>query len=99
MSKLRVYAVYDSKVKAYMNPFFMRSDGEALRGWMDVCNDKSTQFNKHPGDFSLMALGEYDEQSGKFSCEAAPRSLGLAVEFVRRPEEDRQVASPVSAVV
>lgn len=93
MSVLKVYSVFDSKVGAFMHPFFMRSRGEALRGWIDAVNDPQTQFNKHPEDFSLMELGEYDERTGKFANEITPVSLGVGVEFIRR-EPSAQEALP-----
>lgn len=92
MSSLSVYSVYDSKVEAFMQPFFMKTDGEALRSWMDIVNEKSSVFAKHPEDFTLMKLGEYDERSGKFSNEATPRSLGIALQFVRQEAATPQVS-------
>lgn len=81
MGKLIVLSVYDSKVQAFAQPFFMRTRGEALRGWIDVCNDVSTQFYKYPEDFSLMELAEYDESTGRFDNLPAPSNLGLASTF------------------
>jgi len=81
MSKLLVYAVYDSKVQRYAQPFQMRTKGEALRGWQEVANDPSTSISKHPEDFSLMELGEYDESVGQFINHPAPINLGLASQY------------------
>ena len=40
MSSKKVFAVYDSKVQAYMNPFCMETSGQAIRGWIDAVNDE-----------------------------------------------------------
>lgn len=88
MAKLIVYAVYDSKVETYAQPFQMRTRGEAIRGWESVANDPNTTVCAHPHDFALMELGYYDESTGRFENHTAPISLGLAVEFKRKAAEN-----------
>lgn len=81
----KYYAVYDSKVGAYEQPFPMRTKGEALRSWVDVVNDEKTKFNKHPEDFTLMELGEYDDEKGHFiNSPTGPVSIGVALEFLKK---------------
>lgn len=60
------YSVRDEKVGAFMPPFPMRSDGEAIRGFIDACADKNTAFSKHPADFVLFNVGKYDDVTGRF---------------------------------
>ena len=79
---LKVFSVYDSKVEAYMTPFFMHSKGQAIRSFMDTIADSNTQFAKHPEDFTLFLLGDYDDQTGKFVMSATPMSCGTAVELL-----------------
>ena len=69
MAKFYVCSVYDVKVEAFMQPFFMRSRGEAMRSFMDACSPGSRNelFVKHPQDYSLMLLGYYDDVSGQLS--------------------------------
>lgn len=81
MAKFYVYAVFDSKVKTFAQPFLMRTRGEALRGWSEVANDKNTSISKHAEDYSLMELGEYDDQTGTYENKQAPENLGLASQF------------------
>lgn len=85
--KLKMYAVYDTKVEAFLRPFFMRTRGEALRAWQELANDEQTQFCKHPTDFALMELGEYDDSQGTVDNYKAPTSLGLASEMKRETLE------------
>lgn len=85
MGKLYVFAVYDSKVQSYDKPFFMRSRGEALRGWQTAANDEQTTICTHPEDFSLMELGSYDSELGAFTNNSAPVNLGLASQFKNAP--------------
>jgi len=84
MAKLSVYAVYDSKVQYFHQPMFMRNKGEALRSWELVANEKDHAISRHPEDFNLFELGEYDDQTGQITMHKAPISIGLAAQFKRQ---------------
>lgn len=99
MAKLLLFSVYDSKADAFAAPFTMRSKGEALRGWMDVCNDKTTQMYKYPEDFSLMEIGEFDELTGEISKPLAPMNLGLAASFKRYGHEEMDLSEVTNATI
>jgi hypothetical protein len=86
MAKLKVFAVHDSKVEAYLQPFFCRTTGEALRMWEQTCNDGKSMMATHPTDFSLFEVAEYDEATGRFTQHEVLRPLGTAVECKRISE-------------
>lgn len=79
----KVYSVYDSKVSLYAKPFYMRTRGEAIRGFTEVVNNKETDLGKFPGDFTLFELGEYSEDTGKFTTYDTPYNVGLALDFIK----------------
>lgn len=83
MAKVSVYAVYDSKVKYFHQPMFMRNKGEALRSWENVANEKDHAISRHPEDFILFELGEYDDQTAQITMLKTPESLGMASQFKR----------------
>lgn len=85
MPKLKVFTVYDSKVEAYMTPFFAPTVGAALRSWETAVNDGQSMMSKHPGDYSLFEVAEFDEKTGSFTPHKAHVNLGLAVEFKKQP--------------
>lgn len=87
MAKSMVYSVYDSKVKYFHFPMFMRNRGEALRSWEQVANDEKSTISAHPADFSLMELGEFDDQTAQITFHPVPESLGLALQFKRTGED------------
>lgn len=59
------YAVFDKKADMYTPPFLEIKDGTAIRAVQDlVINNKDHPFAKHPSDFSLHRLGEFDETTG-----------------------------------
>lgn len=74
--KMQVFTVYDKVVGAYLQPFFVRARGEALRSFTEACNDKSNNFYKYALDYTLVYLGEYDDQSGHFISRDPERVIG-----------------------
>lgn len=79
--KLSVFAVYDEKAAAFMQPFFMNSRGEATRAFGDAVVDPQHAFNKHASDFSLYVIGEYDQGLGQL-IPMTPEPLVRASSFV-----------------
>lgn len=80
---LKMFTVYDSKVEAYMKPFFMRSTGEAIRDFTDAVNasDANSVLSKYPSDYTLFELGDFDENTAVFVPKLTPVSLGVAIEY------------------
>lgn len=76
----KCFAVYDSKAEAYLTPFFMPSTGAAVRAFTDLVNDRNTTVSRHPEDYNLFQIGEYDDASGSVSS-VTKISLGCAIEF------------------
>lgn len=93
---LQVFTVHDKAVNAYLQPFFCRSRGEAVRSFTEACNDPKNNFNKYSMDYVLVHLGEFDDVAGLFVTSDPLRVIG-ARELVEDPftEEDRDV-SPVA---
>lgn len=74
--RLIVCSVFDKAVGAYLQPYFARSKGEAIRSFSDACGDPQHQFNKHSIDYMLVELGYWDDSSGVFQCHEPVRILG-----------------------
>lgn len=64
--RLHIYTVFDKAVNAFMQPFYARSAGEAIRSFTELANDKTTNVGRHPNDYILFGLGEFDDQAGQF---------------------------------
>jgi hypothetical protein len=69
-----VFAVKDTQVTSFAQPFYMQSKGAAIRGFMDAVNQPSQQqqpdnLKLHPEDFNLHHLGEWDDETGTFTNE------------------------------
>lgn len=81
--KKSIYAIHDSKVKAYLQPFFMRTHGEAIRSFGEICSDEKSQFNKYPEDFAMLHIGDWDEETGTVTkVEKTP--LSKATDFITK---------------
>lgn len=65
--KTQLFCVYDSKAAFYGRPFHAINHDVALRTARDLANDPRGEVNKHPEDYSLFHIGEFDDQTGKVS--------------------------------
>lgn len=83
--KQQVFAVFDSRLGAYMVPFYAPSIGVAVRMFSDACGDANSALAKHPEDYTLMHLGEWNDDTGAFKNMQVPVNLGLAVQY-RKPD-------------
>lgn len=67
MQKLQIFAIYDKKAQAYILPHFFHQKGQAIRALEDAVNEVSNpnnQIARHPSDFVLCHLGDFDDRTG-----------------------------------
>jgi len=89
--QLNVYSIYDKATNAYMRPFFMQSDGQALRGFTDESVRADSEIAKHPEDYSLFRIGSFDDNKGELEpCE--PKCIGRAHELAA--ESRKNLSTP-----
>lgn len=100
MSHKQVFAIRDSKVGYFGPPMILRSTGEAIRVFTDACQDQKSQLSRHPEDFSLHLIGEYDEVKGQMIPQSHV-SFGSGTSFIPRPVVDpaMSVKAPNGEVV
>ena len=72
---LKVFSIRDIKADAYDKPFFLATVGQAVRAFSDEVERSDSMLNKHPEDYILFELGEYNDALGVFTCLPAPRQL------------------------
>lgn len=65
--KTRVFSVYDSAAKCYSHPFYVPREEQAIRAFTDATNSPSHEFSKHPADYTLFLLGEFDDADGSYT--------------------------------
>lgn len=68
--KIRCYSVFDAKAEAFITPWFMPTDGQAIRTFSDCVRDERHEFGKHPEDYALFRVGEFDSITARWTeCE------------------------------
>lgn len=77
--KLGVFAVYDTKVKAFQQPVYFQTEAAAVRAFTNTVNDPTSAWNKNPEDFVFHHLGHWDDATGLFSLLTDPVSLATAL--------------------
>lgn len=72
-----VVSVRDSATGIYGQPFFVAARAQAIRAFADEVNRKGpdNDLNKHPEDFELYAIAEFDDQEGRFGSIGTPEVL------------------------
>jgi len=74
-----MFSLYDSKSESFSQPFFCRTRGAAVRAITDEVNDEraTSDVHRHPVDFELYEIGEFNESRGCFTASEALRSVAL----------------------
>lgn len=89
----KVFMVFDSKAKAFITPFFLPTEGMAVRAFADCVNDPVHQFHKHPADYTLFRCGEWSSSLGTFSATALLESVVNGVQVLsKEPAPKGQLA-------
>lgn len=80
--KLKVYSIHDQAAEAFVQPFFMHNDGLAIRAFQDNANAKDeNNISKHPEQFALYQIGEFDDKQGTIEPLQEPKLLATALEL------------------
>ena len=85
--KLQIYSVYDNKAGTWMKPFYAQNNAVAQRTFSDATNDPNSLFNKHPTDFVLFQVGEWDDQKGTLIAAETQENMGMADSY-KQPDTD-----------
>lgn len=77
----KIVSVYDVKAEAFAQPVFVQSHGAAVRSFGEAVNNpaKDNNFAKFPEDFTLFALGEFDDSTGIFTLDKASIELAKGI--------------------
>jgi len=82
-----VFSIFDEKAETYSPPFFMPQIGQGIRWFSDLVKDPSTHISKHPSDYKLYKIGEFNDVTSEIvSCN--PVFLSNGIEHVKKGYED-----------
>lgn len=79
--RLKIFSVLDTKADAFQTPFFMPSTGMAVRAFKDLANDGQSLVSRHPGDFQLTCVGEFDDVTARLTSYDQVEKLGYAADY------------------
>lgn len=79
--KVKMFSILDAKTGAYMQPFFALAIGQAARMFGDNINEKDSPFNKHPEDYVLYHVADFDDNSGEVTP-VGPNYVNKALHFI-----------------
>lgn len=79
-----VVAVRDRAVDGFAAPFFVPSEGVAIRSFADEVNRAGSPINAHPEDYDLFVLGLWHDQDARFEC-ASPRQIAIGKSLLSPP--------------
>lgn len=86
--KTKMYSIYDKAAQAYVTPFFMHTKAMAIRAFESNVNAQDeNNISKHPEQFSLFELGEFDDSVAKLELHSEPELVASALELVKPTEE------------
>lgn len=83
--KRAVCSVADSASALFGQPVFVPAPGAALRSFSDEVNRRADDnvLNKHPDDYTLWFIAEFDDETGAFSLpEGGPRVLARGKDLI-----------------
>lgn len=83
--KLQVVATYDAKSQLFGQPAYFQTKGVAIRSFGDQV-EKDPTISKHPEDFSLFHLAEYDDGTGLHVPLTAPVQISTAIDHIEEPQ-------------
>ena len=88
--KHKMFVIYDEKAQAYLQPWFLHQSGMATRVFSDCINDPEHNFGRHPEDYTLFNIGEFDDSNANINLHP-PKSMGNGIEFKKQTTEEDQL--------
>lgn len=64
---IKMFSVLDQKTGVFSHPFYEVTTGSAIRAFTDTVQTKDHPFNRHPDDYSLYFIGEYDDATASIN--------------------------------
>lgn len=88
LAKLKAFAVFDTKLNTFNAPMFLQHVGQAERMFEEIANDPQSIVCKHPADFQLFIVGDFDDVSGVLTAQTPPVQITNAHSVKRKPHPD-----------
>jgi len=90
--KLQIYSIFDTASGTYQRPMFARADGEIMREFQNISNDDNHPCGEHPEDYSLIRLGNFNDQTGQVINEDNEcLATGLEMVALKRSKQSHEL--------
>lgn len=76
-----LFSIFDDKAQIYSQPFPQAHDGVAIRNFSDEVQNPQSQISKHPSDYKLYKLGEFDDNAGELIKLPQPKFIAHGSDF------------------
>lgn len=86
---VKAFCLYDSKLEAYLTPFFAPNRGVAMRHFADLVSNPEHAFGKHPEDYTLFELGDFDDVTANFIA-GSPASICNGLDLRNRDNGEEE---------
>lgn len=73
--KYQLLSIRDSKADYYNQVITLKTVDEGVRAFGELVADNRSMISKHPEDFDLYHIGEFDDQNGRIMSWDSPRHI------------------------
>jgi len=87
----KLFTIHDAAAQAYLAPFVLHAEGIAIRTFTDCINDPDHAFGRHPKDYTLMVIAEFDDSTGLIKPYQSQKPLGNGLSFVQNQPTENQL--------
>jgi hypothetical protein len=81
--KFLAFSIFDKAAENFNTPMFLAAKGQAIRAFDDQANSPDSMIYKHPTDYVLYHIGEYDDSNGLLTPLLKPHQMGSGLDFKR----------------
>lgn len=78
----KLYVVKDLAANDYNIPVFLKHNNEALRLFRDEANNTESPIGKHPADYELWYIADYNEETAMFTNHENMERLARAIDLL-----------------
>lgn len=79
----KLFTIHDAAANYYLPPMMFRNQGEAIRNVQHWMKDENSNISKDPESFTLVELGDFDEDTGLIKTHTQPLIVGNASQYVQ----------------
>lgn len=82
---MKVYSVFDRKMREFGQLVYGRTDEAVVRSFRDSLNQGRSPVADHAEDYELMCVGEFDSEGGRLiGLDGPPRHVVMAATLMEK---------------